>query len=101
MIDGKLVRSALYLLTAGVFSLFGIIHSPLRDNLIALPQTVVGQLPPEARFHTPYHWFAAYGLCAGLLLILAAMPGKPSEPRSEAKDEFGGKAPDSSYRVRA
>jgi AGZA family xanthine/uracil permease-like MFS transporter len=79
MLDGKLVRSALYLLVAGVFALFGIIHSPLRENIIALPWTVIEQLPPEGRFHTPYHWSGAYALCAGLLLLLALVPA----PRSD------------------
>ena len=32
LIDGRLVRAALYFALAGVFALFGIIHSPLRER---------------------------------------------------------------------
>jgi AGZA family xanthine/uracil permease-like MFS transporter len=98
VLDGRLGRGAAYLLTAGVFSLFGIIHSPLQDEPVALPQTVMGRLNEEATklpagttlpalFQTPYHWFAAYALAAGLLVVLAFLPGEPTR-------ENGGSAPE-------
>jgi AGZA family xanthine/uracil permease-like MFS transporter len=72
MVDGRLVRSAGYLGVAGVCSLLGIIHSPLRPAAIALPQHVLAQMSPEPaiRCQSPYHWAAAYGLAALLLVVL-------------------------------
>ena len=40
LLDGRLRRAALYLVVAGVCALFGIIHSPLANPTIALPQEV-------------------------------------------------------------
>jgi AGZA family xanthine/uracil permease-like MFS transporter len=76
MLDGKLIRSAAYLGIAGVCSLFGIIHSPLQPAVIALPQEVFARMPadPAILCQSPYHWAAAYGLAA-LLLILLSMLG--------------------------
>ena len=72
MLDKKLVRSAGYLGIAGVCSLFGIIHSPLRPAAIALPQHVLAQMSqePAIRCQSPYHWAAAYALAALLLILL-------------------------------
>jgi AGZA family xanthine/uracil permease-like MFS transporter len=71
LLDGQLVRSAVYWLIAGGCALVGIIHSPFREPLLALPAEVMKQLPREARLQTPYHWAAAYGLTAALLCTLA------------------------------
>jgi len=73
LLDGQLARSALYLLVAAVFALFGIIHSPLPSAPVAWPSDVLTQLPADARFRcqSPYHWAAAYVLCAAFLLGLA------------------------------
>lgn len=75
MLDGRLAWSALYLAIAGACSLVGIIHSPLVPSVIALPQTVYAQLPddPAILCQSPYHWAAAYGLMAGLLLVLRSL----------------------------
>src|SRR5207244_7148719 len=43
LIDRQLAKSALYLLVAGVFALFGIIHSPLPSAPVALPHPVLAQ----------------------------------------------------------
>ena len=80
LIDRRYRVSAAYLAVAGVLALFGVIHSPLLSERIALPGEVVEELmrlPTEkmretALLQTPYHWAAAYGLAAILLLILAA-----------------------------
>jgi AGZA family xanthine/uracil permease-like MFS transporter len=98
LLDGKLVRAAAYLLSAGVLSLFGIIHSPLPDEPIALPGTVFARLTEEASrlpaggvahalYQTPYHWFAAYALAAILVLVLAAFPGRSGGEGAEAHPE--------------
>jgi AGZA family xanthine/uracil permease-like MFS transporter len=80
LIDGRLLRSAGYLGVAGVCSLFGIIHSPLVPSAIALPHTVFAQMTvlaqmpgdPAILCQSPYHWTAAYGLAAILMVILGA-----------------------------
>ncbi len=76
MLDGKLARSAGYLGIAGICSLFGIIHSPLRPAAIALPQHVLAQMSqePAIRCQSPYHWAAAYALAAVLLMLLHLVP---------------------------
>jgi AGZA family xanthine/uracil permease-like MFS transporter len=74
LLDGRLVRSALYLLVAAAFSLTGVIHSPLADGPIDLPWRVMAQVPAAftaaAAVQTPYHWAGAYMAAAGLLLAL-------------------------------
>ena len=81
ILDGRLVRSAGYLGIAAIFSLFGIIHSPLRQAAIALPQQVLAQMSaaPAIRCQSPYHWAAAYALAAMLLIVLHLL-GKKREP---------------------
>jgi AGZA family xanthine/uracil permease-like MFS transporter len=73
LLDGRLQRCSAYLAVAAAFSLFGVIHSPLPDAPIALPQDVVARLGPGslAAYQTPYHWTAAYVLAAGLVYALA------------------------------
>ena len=72
MLDGKLARSAGYLGIAGMCSLVGIIHSPLRPAAVALPQHVLAQMSHDVaiRCQSPYHWAAAYALAAALLMVL-------------------------------
>jgi AGZA family xanthine/uracil permease-like MFS transporter len=81
LIDGKLRTSAAYLLVAGGCALFGIIHSPLPFGAIALPHEVMKDLPPAARYETPYHWAAAYGLAAVLLLGLSLFPQRSASEK--------------------
>jgi AGZA family xanthine/uracil permease-like MFS transporter len=77
LIDGKPRAAAGWLLTAAACALVGIIHSPFRDAAIDWPWHVMDQLPAEARFQTPYHWAAAYGLAA--LLMLGATYSKSND----------------------
>jgi AGZA family xanthine/uracil permease-like MFS transporter len=83
ILDGQLVRAATYFAVAGVCSLFGIIHSPLREAAIALPQQIYEEMPQKTEFlcQSPYHWAAAYVLAAFMLLFLAVW-----RPRSEKVD---------------
>jgi AGZA family xanthine/uracil permease-like MFS transporter len=82
LLDGRLKLTATYLGVAGVFSLFGIVHSPLADARIALPASVVAQLRQThgdqgiALIQTPFHWACAYGLAAAFVLALEWLPGK-------------------------
>jgi AGZA family xanthine/uracil permease-like MFS transporter len=79
MLDRQLGRSACYLLVAAVCALFGIIHSPLPAAPVSMPGPVFAQLPEDVRFRcqSPYHWAAAYLLCAGFLLGLALLRPQP------------------------
>jgi AGZA family xanthine/uracil permease-like MFS transporter len=74
LLDGKLIWSAVYFAVAGVFALFGVIHSPLPSEQIGLPWDILERVPDAfktaARFQTPYHWAAAY---AGVALLLALL----------------------------
>jgi AGZA family xanthine/uracil permease-like MFS transporter len=87
MLDGKLLRSAGYMGICGVCSLFGIIHSPLRPAVIALPHWVLAQMPedPAIRCQSPYHWTAAYALAALLLILLCLVRGKTRPPAEISK----------------
>jgi AGZA family xanthine/uracil permease-like MFS transporter len=74
LMDGKLWSSAGYLLFAGVCALFGVIHSPLPGSPIAWPWEVYDQMNPREPAilcQSPYHWAAAYGLAAAVLLGLS------------------------------
>ncbi|MBM4072642.1 MAG: permease [Planctomycetes bacterium] len=82
ILDGKLARAALYLVVAGGLALVGIIHSPLNPAAIAWPGDVYTQMQqmsssPSVLCQSPYHWFAAYLLMAGVLLALAAFKSPP------------------------
>jgi AGZA family xanthine/uracil permease-like MFS transporter len=83
LLDRQQGRSALYLLIAAVFALFGIIHSPLPSAPISLPGPVLAQLPVDAHFRcqSPYHWAAGYFLCAAFLLGLALV--RPRQTNEE------------------
>lgn len=88
LLDGRLKLSAVYLLVAATFALFGIIHSPLPAAPVAFPHTVLDELRASnlwetAKFHTPYHWAGAYGLCAAFILCLDFLP-TPSKSTDRA-----------------
>jgi AGZA family xanthine/uracil permease-like MFS transporter len=94
MIDGRLVRAAAFFGTCGICAFYGVIHSPLADEQINLPDTVIQQIDTPfqsaARFQGPYHWAVAYGLAALLLLALAARRHQASPaqgPPGGKKDE--------------
>jgi AGZA family xanthine/uracil permease-like MFS transporter len=99
LMDGSCRRAAAYLAVAGGLALFGVIHSPLPVEVVALPGEVVArldQLPSDAlkaaaRFQTPYHWASAYGLSAALLVVLSFFgkeaPHPAGERAAESRDE--------------
>jgi AGZA family xanthine/uracil permease-like MFS transporter len=89
LLDGRLKASAAFLAIAAGCAFFGVIHSPLADERIGLPYDVLLHLRDEtprmwnaAMTQTPYHWAAAYGVCALLLLALSL---SASSPRSAAR----------------
>jgi AGZA family xanthine/uracil permease-like MFS transporter len=98
LLDGQLLRAALYNVVTGIAALFGVIHSPLPGAPIALPGTVFAQLPEEARFQiqSPYHWAAAYWLTAALLAALAL--GRPrTEDRGQKTEDRGARDRSTEY----
>ena len=78
-----MLRAAAYFLLAGVFALFGVIHSPLRNEQIDFPWRVLSQIPETFQeaitYQTPYHWAGAYGLIVLMLLVLTLAPGNTRE----------------------
>jgi AGZA family xanthine/uracil permease-like MFS transporter len=90
LLDGKYVRSAVYLVVCAVCSLFGIIHCPLPDAAINLPGRLLQAVPDEfktaVQYQTPYHWAAAYLLAAGLLLLLPLLPGRQAQHEERTPD---------------
>ncbi len=91
MIDGKLRAAACVLVLAGVFSWFGIIHSPLPAGPIVPPTAAMEHLRKEGRykasaFQTPYHWAFGYGAMAGILLLIGRF-GRPAPPELAAENK--------------
>lgn len=86
ILDGRLVRAAVYFLVAGSLALFGIIHSPLPEAPIAFPHHVYKQLAdkPAVLCQSPYHWAAAYVLAAILLLGLVLFRREGNTQNSES-----------------
>jgi AGZA family xanthine/uracil permease-like MFS transporter len=88
MIDGKIRPVVATLLVAGVFSWFGIIHSPLQASPIMPPAAVINQLNAEGRAvvtsqQTPYHWAGAYVLTAFALAVLYRFGTVAAHPEPE------------------
>jgi len=69
IIDRHLLRAAIFLGICGLFSLFGIIHSPLPGSPMILFWDMP-DLPLSAAGQTPVYWGAAYGLMAVVCLIV-------------------------------
>jgi hypothetical protein len=97
LLDGRMKASAAFLGLAGVCALFGVIHSPLASEQIGLPYdmlVLVQQQNPgrtefwnAVRYQTPYHWAAAYGLCAVLLLGLSLFKASALNPEAPREDK--------------
>ena len=92
MIDRRMPAAAATFTLAGVFSLFGIIHSPLPDGPIVTPSEAIRRLKSSEvrRFdasimQTPYHWAAAYGGMAILALGMGHF-GRAGVPEGEDLD---------------
>jgi AGZA family xanthine/uracil permease-like MFS transporter len=88
LIDGRLRTASATMILAAVFSWFGIIHSPLPEGPIVPPPVAIARLKAEGRFEaaahqTPYHWAAAYGGVAVVLLGMARF-GRAPDPEPPA-----------------
>jgi AGZA family xanthine/uracil permease-like MFS transporter len=89
LIDGRVRAAAGALVTAAVFAWFGVIHSPLPSSPILAPWEVARELREEGRdratrYQTPYHWSAAYGAMAVVLLVLGRFGRRPTIDEVEA-----------------
>ena len=89
LIDGRVKPAAATLMLAGVFSFFGIIHSPLPSGPIQSPWTTLRQLEDQGRARasaeqTPYHWAGGYLVMAATVLILGWVGHRPSIDEVEA-----------------
>jgi adenine/guanine/hypoxanthine permease len=91
LIDGRVGPTAAALVLAGVFSWFGVIHSPLPSGAIMSPSKVVAELEVQGRAkaasgRTPDQWAVAYGVSAAVVLVLGVL-GEHSRPKdAEAPD---------------
>jgi adenine/guanine/hypoxanthine permease len=90
LIDGQVRQVVATLLLGAVFSLFGIIHSPLPSSPIMSPAAVIKQLEAEGRAkasarQTPYHWSAAYALMAVAILALGRFGTPPVHSNTESR----------------
>ena len=84
LIDGKMTAAASSFALAGVLALFGVIHSPLPDGRVMPPGAAIARMKQSDRFEasrlqTPYHWAAAYGGIAIVLLGIGRV-GRPMAP---------------------
>jgi AGZA family xanthine/uracil permease-like MFS transporter len=89
LIDGKVRSSAGAFALAGVFSLFGVIHSPLPSSPIVWPREALRRLEAEGRLRaasaqTPYHWAAAYAAAAGVVGLIGTRGRAPAADGEEA-----------------
>jgi AGZA family xanthine/uracil permease-like MFS transporter len=94
LLDGRLKASAAFLAIAGACAFFGVIHSPLADERIGLPYYILLQLRDDtpqmwkaAITQTPYHWAAAYGMCALLLVGLSFFKEAPTAAVAATKED--------------
>jgi AGZA family xanthine/uracil permease-like MFS transporter len=71
LIDRRFGRSSLYFFAAAVLCLFGVIHSPAAQGTFFLPWRV-----PDT---TPYTFAAGYA-AVGVLVLVAALPGRSLSP---------------------
>lgn len=69
IIDRRLKTASVYFGIASVFSLFGIIHSPMADERLMLPWNLPADLPHAAEGQTPFVLAAAYLIVAVMLLV--------------------------------
>jgi len=83
LIDGKVRAASAVALLAGLFSLFGVIHSPLTSSPIVGPAEAVRRLKVEGRYaatsaQTPYHWAAAYVAMAATIALIGKIGHPPT-----------------------
>jgi AGZA family xanthine/uracil permease-like MFS transporter len=83
LIDGRARAAVVVFALAGVFALFGVIHSGLPSSPILTPAAAIRQLEAEGRLdasagQTPYHWAGAYLAVAVVLLAVGRFGRAPA-----------------------
>ncbi len=93
VLDRRLLAGAIFCLIAAVFSFFGLIHSPLADEHVGFPWTIMNQVEPAfrdaMRYQTPWHWMGAYLLLAAIFGVWRLMGREALE---ESNDYAGSPA---------
>ena len=76
LVDRRLRVAAGYFAVAAACSLFGVIHSPLKESPLALPWSLPEPILDFARGQSPYYMAGSYAAVAVLLLVwdLVARP---------------------------
>lgn len=73
ILEGRAMRACVPLTLAAVFSLFGLMHSPLPDGSLAWPTDVWDRLAAspvsQLQFMSPFHWAAGYLLSVGVIVF--------------------------------
>lgn len=91
LIDHRLYRAAIFFAIAALFTLFGMMHSPLPSGALYVPWNL-GIEHHAALSPVMYRWAAGYGLVAAMLLAWGAWLGpaeKPREGESPAEPSIG------------
>ncbi len=76
IIDKRLRSAAAFAGVAGLFTLFGVIHSPYEDGRLFWPWAVESRLP--------FRFFFAYLVFAGLMLLMDRFQPRGTDSRSES-----------------
>jgi AGZA family xanthine/uracil permease-like MFS transporter len=92
IIDGRMQAAAVTFALAGVFALFGIIHSPLPSAEVLWPGDALRKLAVLHRAaasaaQTPYHWAAAYWAMAAVLLVIGKTGLPPTSPAAHTEPD--------------
>lgn len=86
MIDGRMRMAGVTLVVCSLFSMVGVMHSPLPDERVAWPWAALAEVPPAyadaVRYQTPWHWSGAYLLCALLVFGLGGTGELARDPES-------------------
>ncbi len=71
IIDRRLRVAGIYFAIGGIFSLFGVIHSPFADERLLVAWNLPADLPHAAAGQTPFHMASAYLTVAVMLFVWA------------------------------
>ena len=85
LVDRRLLRAAAYFAAAGLFTLFGVIHSPLPGGPLVVPWNLPA-LPAAAAGQTPLYLSAGYFAVALLLALWGWYDGAAAGSTSGKRD---------------
>ena len=91
ILDDKMSKASCYCFVAALLAFIGVIHSPLSDETVGFPWTVLASIDKPfleaVKVQSPYHWACGYLICAGLLLVLSKY-GKAADEELVPREEF-------------